>query len=198
MPHLQHCFARYRPSPLVWIAGVSALFSATSLSCSAQLNSTAGTVTLNATLPEVLSVSATPGNVNFTLVPGSTAVASAPILVTTSWLVRATRANIALFAWFATPAAALTDGASTPNNIPSAEVYGTVPTGSPTAYTAFTQSGALGATGGGLQLFTQALYSATRSITRTDNLNLEINLTAQPQLPAGTYSGILNLQAQAL
>ncbi len=195
---MPHCSAVRRVVRLAWIASVCALPLFLPEACSAQLNSSAATVTLNATLPEVLSVSATPGNVNFTLIPGGTAVASAPILVTTTWLVRASRANVALFAWFATPAAALTDGASTPNTIPSAEVYGTVPTGSPTAYTAFTQSGALGASGGGLQLFTQALSSATRSATRTDNLNLEINLTAQPQLPAGSYSGILNLQAQAL
>ncbi len=194
---MPHCSASCKTQFLLALSA-GTLFLLSVKTCRAQISSSAGTVTLNATLPEVLSVSATPGNVNFTLVPGGTAVASAPILVTTTWLVRASRANIGLFAWFAAPAAALTDGAATPNTIPSAEVYGTVPTGSPTAYTAFTQSGALGAAGGGLQLFTQALSSSTRSATRTDNLNLEINLTAQPQLPAGTYSGVLNLQAQAL
>jgi hypothetical protein len=34
--------------------------------------------------------------------------------------------------------------------------------------------------------------------SRTDTLNMEINLTALPQLPAGTYTGTLYLQAQML
>jgi hypothetical protein len=33
---------------------------------------------------------------------------------------------------------------------------------------------------------------------RTDTLNMEINLEGLPQLPAGTYSGTLYLQAQML
>ncbi len=164
----------------------------------AQLNSSAQTITLNATLAEALSISATPSAVNFNLVQGGISTSSAPVAISTSWLVKTTRANIALVGWFATPSAALTDGAVTPNSIPSSEIYGMVAGGSPTAYTAFTQSNALGTASGGLQLFTQSLSSLNRSSTRTDNLNLEINLVGQPQLPAGTYTGILNLQAQAL
>ncbi len=164
----------------------------------AQLNSSAQNVTLNAVLSEALSISATPSNINFNLVQGGIAVASAPVAISTSWLVKSTRANVTLMAWFATPSAALTDGASTPNNIPSSELYGLVSSGTPTSYTAFGQSNALGTSGGGLLLFTQAMSAANRSANRTDNLSLEINLTAQPQLPAGTYSGVLNLQAQAL
>ena len=164
----------------------------------AQLNSSAQTVTLNATLAEALTISATPSGINFNLVQGGIATASAPVAVSTSWLLKSTRANIAVFAWFTTPSAALSDGASTPNNIPSTEILGQVSSGTPTSYTAFTQSTALGTASGSLQLFTQALSASSRALTRTDNLNLQINLTAQPQLPAGTYSGILNLQAQAL
>lgn len=71
-------------------------------------------------------------------------------------------------------------------------------TGAPTSYTAFSQSNTLGTASGGLQLFTQAISSTNRTSTRTDNLNLQINLTTLPQLPAGTYTGIITLQAQAL
>jgi hypothetical protein len=100
--------------------------------------------------------------------------------------------------YFASASAALTDGNATPDNIPTSEVYGQVPTGTPTSYTAFTQTAALGPSGAGLTLFTQALTSSNRSGTRTDNLSLQINLAAQPQLPAGTYTGTLTLQAEAL
>ncbi len=164
----------------------------------AQTNSSSQTVTLNATLAEVLSISASPSNVTFALVQGGIATGSAPVAITTNWLLKSSRANLLLFAWFATPSAALTDGQQTPNNIPSTEILGQVTSGTPTSYNAFTQSNALGTANGGLQLFTQALSSSNRASSRNDNLNLEINLTAQPQLPAGSYSGVLNLQAQAL
>jgi hypothetical protein len=165
---------------------------------SAQLNSGSASVTLNATLAESLTISATPASVNFTLVAGGTAVGSAPVVITSNWILSTTRANVKLYAWFATPTAALTDGLSTPDNIPSSEVLGQVTSGTPTSYTAFTQSNTVGTANGGLLLYTQTLTSSNRSSNRTDNLNLEINLGAQPQLPAGSYTGLLNIQAQAL
>jgi hypothetical protein len=165
---------------------------------SAQLNSNSSTVTLNASLLESLTISASPATVNFSLVSGAAATGSAPVAIQTTWLLLPTRANVKLFAWFATPAAALTDGATTPNNIPSSEVFGQVTSGTPTSFTAFTQSNTLGAANGGLLLFTQALSALNRAATRSDNLNLKIDLTSQPQLPAGTFTGTLNIQAQAL
>jgi hypothetical protein len=164
----------------------------------AQLNSTAQSVTLNATLGETLTISATPANVSFALVNGGVAVGSAPVAITTTWLLAPTRANLVLDGFFSSSSAALTDGASTPDNIPTSAVLGKVSTGTPTAYTAFTQTTALGPAGAGLTLYTLPLTSANRSSTRTDNLNLEINLSGLPQLPAGSYTGILTLQAQAL
>ena len=85
--------------------------------------------------------------------------------------------------------------------IPSSEIYGQVTTGAPTTFTAFTQTttgGALGVSGASLVLFTDTISGTNRNLTRSDNLNLEINLTSQPQLPSDTYTGTLNLQAQAL
>jgi hypothetical protein len=168
------------------------------VTANAQLNSTAQSVTLNATLGESLTISATPGNVSFTLINGGVALGSAPVAITSTWLLAPTRANLVLDGFFASSAAALTDGAATPDNIPTSAVLGKVSTGTPTAYTAFTQTTALGPAGAGLTLYTLPLTSANRSSTRTDNLNLEINLTGLPQLPAGTYTGTLTLQAQAL
>lgn len=165
---------------------------------SAQINSSQATVTLNATLAESLTISANPATVTFPLVSGATANGSEPVAITTSWVLKASRANVNLYAWFLTPSAALTDGGSPANNIASSLVLGQVTTGTPTSYTAFTQSNTLGTAGGGLQLFTQAISSTNRTATRTDNLGLQINLTTLPQLPAGTYTGTITLQAQAL
>lgn len=163
-----------------------------------QTNSNTQSVTLNASLPESLTIAATPSNVNFTLVNGGVAAGSAPVAITTTWVLGASRSTVTLVGYFASATAALTDGASTPNNIPTSEVLGQVTTGTPTAFTAFTQSAVLGTAGTGLTLFTQAISSSNRAANRSDNLNLEINLTAQPQLPAGSYTGTLTLQAQAL
>jgi len=166
-----------------------------------QLNSNTATVSLTATLGETLSISATPTSTSFTLVAGGSANASAPVAITTSWVLGASRASVTLTGWFATAAQALTSGGSSPVYIPTSEVLGQVTTGSPTTFTAFTQSpgtGGLGVTGASLVLFTQAISNTNRNANRTDNLNLQINLTSQPQLPAGTYTGTLNLQAQAL
>lgn len=162
------------------------------------INSNQATVTLNATLAETLSISATPANVNFTLVSGGPALGSAPVVITSNWLLKSTRSAVNLYGWFTTPSAALTDGLSPVTNIASSLVYGLVSTGSPTSYTAFTASPALGTAGGGLQLYTQAITNTNRASTRTDNLLLKIDLTSLPQFPAGTYTGTLTLQAQSL
>ena len=55
-------------------------------------------------------------------------------------------------------------------------------TGAPTSYTAFTQAvtgGALGVSGASLVLFQATVDGTHRNITRTDNLNLEINLASR-------------------
>ena len=189
-------FATHR---LTLIAAAVSLIPVFSGHASAQvLNSNSATVALNATLPETLGLSATPGTVSFTLLPGASAAGSAPVVVNTSWVVSALRGSVNLYAWFGTPSAALTDGASTPNNIPSSEVYASTANGIPTTLTAFTQSNPLGVANGGLKLFSQTLSSALRESTRSDSVNLQINLTGQAQLPAGTYTGTLNLQVQVL
>ncbi len=191
-----------RISPIIHrvaLATASALFFiCASQDVSAQVNSNASTVALNAVLAETLALTASPSVVNFTLAPGSTAAGSAPVVVSSSWVLAATRGTVNLYAWFATPAAALTDGASTPNNIPSTAVYASLPNGIPTSMTAFSQSNTLGAANGGLKLFTQTLSSSNRASSRSDSVSLQINLASQPQLPAGTYTGTLNIQAQAL
>jgi hypothetical protein len=163
-----------------------------------QLISNTASVALKATLGESLTVAATPSAVTIPLVSGGTAPGTSPVAITTTWVLSATRTAVTLVGYFSSATAALTDGAGTPNNIPASEVLGQMTTGTPTSFTAFTQTAPLGAAGAGLTLFTQGLTGTNRSANRTDNLNLEINLASQPQLPAGTYTGTLNIQAQAL
>jgi hypothetical protein len=162
-----------------------------------QLNSSTTSVSLTATLGESLTVSATPSTVTFALVSGGTATGNSAVAITTTWVVAQSRANVVLDAYFGSTTQALSGGTPVVK-IPPSEVFGQVLTGTPTAFTAFTQTGALGTAGAGLTLFTQAITTANYAATRTDNLTLEINLASQPQLPAGTYTGTLTIQAQAL
>ena len=160
------------------------------------LNSNSPTVVLTATLPETLTVAATPTVASFTLVPGGTSNANT-IAITTSAVLAGSRTSLILVGYFSSAAAALSTTAPV-SSIPSSDVYGLVSTGTPTVYTPFTQSDALGTAGAGLLLFSQTITSSNDVQTRTDNLSLEINLASSPQLPAGTYTGILTLQAQVM
>jgi hypothetical protein len=178
------------PLAIFFILGTSAAL--------CQLNSNTASVALKATLGESLTVATTPSTVAIPLVSGGTATGTSPVAITTNWVLSASRTAVTLVGYFSSATAALTDGAATPDNIPASEVLRQVTTGTPTSFTAFTQTAPLGAAGAGLTLFTQALTGANRTANRTDNLNLEINLAAQPQLPAGSYTGTLNIQAQAL
>jgi hypothetical protein len=178
------------PVAILFILGSSAALS--------QLNSNTASVALKATLGESLTVAATPSAVAIPLVSGGTATGTSPVAITTTWVLSASRTTVTLVGYFASATVALTDGAATPDNIPASEVLGQMTTGTPTSFTAFTQTAPLGTAGAGLTLFTQGLSAANRTANRTDNLSLEINLASQPQLPAGSYTGTLNIQAQAL
>lgn len=164
----------------------------------ASLNSNTQSITLNASLGESLTVSASVTTVNFTLVNGSTVNGSAAVPITTSWVLLPSRTSVKLYGYFASSTAALTDGYSTPDNIPSANVLGQVTTGSPTSYTAFSQTATgFGAASASLLLFSQTISLASTNFVsnRTDNLSLQISTPST--LPAGTYTGTLSLQAQA-
>lgn len=177
-------------------AGLVALASPAAF-CQA-LDSSPATVALTATLSESLTISATPGAVSLNLVAGGTAASPTAVQVTTTWVLSSARSTVTLTGWFANAAQALSSGGATPVYIPTSEVLGKVNSGT---YTAFTQSPtgtAPGVAGASLVMFTQAVNSANVSSNRVDNLNLEINLASQTQLPAGVYNGTLNLKAEAL
>ncbi len=165
----------------------------------ASLNSNAPTVALNGSLAESLTVSAAVSTVSFTLVPGSTVAGSTAIPITTTWVLGPSRTSIKLYGYFGKSVAALTDGYTHPDNIPSADVLGRVPTGTPTSFTAFSQTNAgFGHAAASLLLYTQTIALTSHNFvgTRTDDLSLEIATPAT--LPAGNYTGTLTLKAQAI
>lgn len=157
----------------------------------AQLNSNNATVNLNAPLAESLTVAAGPATVNFTLVPNGAAAGSAPVSITTTWALAKTRTSVKLYAYFSS-ANALTDGAG--DNIPTSNVTGSVNGGAAAAFTSATPFGA-----NGMTVFTQAIGGAGtfNSSHGPDTIGLTINTTGLA-LPAATYTGVLNIQAQAL
>jgi hypothetical protein len=160
-----------------------------------QVNSNQASVVLTATLLESITVLAVPSAVNFNLTAGAVAGGSTPVSMTTAWVLSPLRSSLKLYGSFSSATAALTDGDG--DDIPSADVLGQVTTGSPVNFTAFTQTVPFGAAGAGLLLFSQPISTANLTGTRTDNLNLEINLTTLT-IPAGVYTGTLQIQAQAL
>ncbi len=160
-----------------------------------QSNSNNSPVVLTATLLESITVTALPSAVAFNLTSGTTTDGATPVVITTAWVLGATRTNVKLYGSFASSSAALTDGNG--NDIPSANVLGQVTTGSPTSYTAFTATTPFGASGAGLMLFSQGITAVNLTGNRTDNLNLRIDLTTL-DVPAAVYVGTLNIQAQAL
>ncbi len=169
------------------------MFLAASLTSAQALNSGAAPIALNATLGESLTVTLSAAAVNFTLAAGSANNAgSTNITATTAWTLKPTRTAVVVDAYFASATAALTDGAG--DNIPSSAFFIADNGG---ASTALTSTVAFGGANAGLQLANVAITSANRSSSRSDAMAFNINLTGVPQLPAATYTGTLNIQAQA-
>ncbi len=156
------------------------------------LNSNNATVNLNAKLSESLTVVAGPATVNFTpLAPNGPTNGDNPVAVTTTWVLGEARASVKVYAYFA-GANALTDGVG--DNIPVANVTGNVNGSGANPFTNVTVfSGATGMT-----VFTQAIGAVgTFNSNHSDSIALVINTTGLA-LPAATYTGVLNIQAQAI
>jgi hypothetical protein len=166
----------------------------TSLSAQVGLTSSLATVTINATKSSVLSLLINSGGTQnlASLTDNTTNNFASPVNVTTTWDLNA-GSNVVLVGSFSTPAQALASGT---NFITSTYVKGKVSTGTPTSFTAFTQNGvgSIGTAAGSLTLFTQSV-TGNLANSRTDNLDLQIDLTGHATLVPGTYTGTLNLQA---
>jgi len=176
-------------------AVVLAVAASASLASAQALNSGAQPITLNATLAESLTVGLSASSVNFTLAAGSAINAgSTGITATTAWVLKPGRTAVTVDAYIGSAAAALTDGAG--NNIPSS-AFDIADNGG--ASTALTNTVAFGAANAGLRLANVAITGANKNASRTDAMAFNINLSGGtlPQLPAATYTGTLNIQAQA-
>ncbi|HSQ59174.1 MAG TPA: hypothetical protein VLT84_01865 [Acidobacteriota bacterium] len=154
-------------------------------------------MTLNAVTPTSLTISIPSGSsVSFALVQGGPANGSVPTVIQTSWSVNpGLVGTVRLYGYFSAPAAAL---AGTGYNIASTYVEGRMATGAAVAYAPFTQTNPVGPAGGSLLLFSETITGTNKTKTRSDNLDLRINLTASPPVPVGTYAGTLRLVARAL
>lgn len=192
--------ARGGECPIFRGSAVVAAFALWAPAASAQVGLASRTATVALTATKTASVSLSlPGGPSATL-PGALVTGPndfAPIPVTTAWEVDPQRtAAVSLVAYFQQPARAL---ASTGAAIPASAVLGRVPSGGPKAFAPFVGapvsagSAVAGAAGGTLVLFTQPISDANTIGRRSDNLQVRIDLTGAPELPAGSYSGILNL-----
>ncbi|HXU22051.1 MAG TPA: hypothetical protein VN788_15820 [Verrucomicrobiae bacterium] len=155
------------------------------------LNSNTANVNLNAVLAETLTVSATPGTVNFNLVPSGPVSGTTPVSITTQWALASTRTKLAVWAYFSTTTA-LTNGAG--NNIPNTSVSGNPDS---TGLQPFSATNPFNGLATGVQIYNTAITAANVNSTHSDSLNLQIDTTGL-NLPAGTYTGVLNIEAQAL
>ena len=163
----------------------------------AQVLSNIANVNMSAVMAQSVTISVTSGStVNFTLAENGVAAGDVPAVIQTNWnLNPGLIGAVSLYGYFDTPAQALTQGGG--DDIASTLVEGRVTTGTPTTFTAFTQTNPVGPAGGSLALFSTAISGLNKVGTRTDNLDLQINLTGTT-VPAGTYSGVLRLQARAI
>ena len=157
------------------------------------LNTGAQAIALNAKLDESLTLTLSANSVNFVLTAGSaTNPGNTGVTATTTWTSKPGR-NLSLYGYFFSSTAALTDGAG--NNIPSADFEISDNGG---AYAGLNNSVPFGAPGAGLQLFTMKITGRSKTGTHIDDLLFNINLSTIPQLPAGTYTGVLSVRAQII
>lgn len=172
------------------------------LQARAQAVSTVRPITLNAVADDRLTVTVVSGGVQSipNLVPNAINTFPSPVTIRVEWDLPGLQwlglSNMALVAYFNTPAQALVNGAS---NIPSSRVEARMTTGSPTTFSPINGApvSGVGTTGGSRTLWTRScgfLGLQCVSGSRTDQLDLRLNLVGYPTV-AGTYTGLLNLRA---
>ncbi len=172
---------------------VSLLGAAAGTASAQVLNSGARTIALNAILNEGISINLSNHAVNFTLTSASpTNPGNTGVLVSTTWISKPGR-DVSLYAFFASAASALTDGAG--NNIPSSAFQ---ISDNGTGFVPLTNTVPFGGAGAGVRLWVMTkVMGLNKQGTRQDNLLFNIDLSAVP-LPAGTYTGLLTLRAQII
>ena len=176
------------------IAAVLVTLIAFSGMAAAQLGSGAQGVNLTATLSESLTLSLSATTVNFPLTAGNASnPGSTTITASTKWVLMPGRTAVRVYAYFASATAGLSDGV---DNIPSS-AFSISNNGAAAAPLANTVP--FGAALAGLQLENIAITGANKNSSVTDNMafNIDLSSGSLPQLPAGSYTGTLYIQAQA-
>jgi hypothetical protein len=174
------------------LLGATALLLVGTGNAAAQIGTTSNTATVALTATKAATLSVTPTASVATLASitdGSNVNNFTPVSLTTAWNLTA-GSSVRLVGWFATPAQALANGA---DFIPSSRVEGRVGAAAYAPFSGAAVAG-LGVAGGSLQLFSQAVAAGSYFGTRTDQLDLRLDLTGVTTL-AGDYTGTLNLQA---
>ena len=168
----------------------AALLMLAGTSMSPQVISTGPTgIGLSGDVQESLTISLDQSVIYFSLNPGNaTNAGSSGINVTTTWNLASGRSAVALYAYFDNASSALVNGI---NNLPSAVVSASVGGSSVGNFTNTVPFGT------GVTLMTQPITGSNLSGTKISAVALNIDLSALPNLPAGTYSGTLHFQAQA-
>lgn len=154
-------------------------------------------ISLAATSPSTLTMTVTSGAMQTIAGVTDNAVNNfpSPVVIQTGWdLNPGQTVTLNLIAYFNTPAQALVGGTT---QIPSGRILGRMLSGIPTTFTAITQNGigGVGTAGGSLRLFAFDISGINKTGNRTDNLDLQLDLVGFPTLPAGSYTGVLNLRA---
>lgn len=179
----------------MWKVALLAVLATPGIPARAQvLNSVARPISLQAVLSDSISIALSSNAVNFTLIAGNLSnPGSTSITATTTWVLKPNVNSLKLYAFFSSSASALTDGAA--DNIPSADFQISNNGG---AFNALTNTVPFGGANAGLQLSSTPILGNNKTGQRTDVMNFNINLTPLPSLPAGSYTGTLTIQAQAI
>ena len=142
---------------------------------------------------QTLSISLNSHNVNFNLVHGSANnVGSNPVSVTTSWVLGNRNRTLTVYSYFADANNALTGpGVNIPSSALSISVNGT-------AFRPLVYTEVYGGANAGRHVVLDIPIAGTGNRTDSIVFNLDLSTGTLPQLPAGTYTGTLSIQAQAL
>jgi hypothetical protein len=158
------------------------------------LNSGASPIALQAVLSQSITLTLSGNAVNFNLVAGgANNPGNTSITATTTWTLKPSVGSLNVYAFFSSSTSALTDGAG--NNIPSANFQISNNAG---PFNALTNAVPFGGANAGLRLSSTNILGNNKTGTRNDVMNFNINLAPLPNLPAGTYTGTLTIQAQAI
>jgi hypothetical protein len=162
-----------------------------------ELSAQAQVISLAAAAPSTLTVTVQSGGIQIIGAVTDNALNTfpTPVVINTAWNVNPGQTNsVNLVAYFSLPAQAMIGGTT---QIPSSRILGRMTTGLPTTFTAITQNafGGVGSAGGSLRLFSVNIGGGNKNASRTDNLDLQLNLVGFPALAAGAYTGVLNIRA---